>query len=76
MTKFWQLMLEKAIQHLLAADWQTIMAEVRALMNAHMTGREKADYALSALRRMGSEGSTWLLKVGIEVAYSMVKREQ
>jgi hypothetical protein len=44
-------------------------------MSAHMTGREKADYALSALRRFGSEQATWLLKIGIEVAYSIVKRE-
>jgi predicted transcriptional regulator len=75
MEKFWRLMLEKAIQHLLKADWTTILSEVRQLMSAHMTGREKAEYALSALRRFGSDQATWLLKIGIEVAYSIVKRE-
>jgi predicted transcriptional regulator len=75
MEKFWTLMLEKAIQRLLKADWTAILSEVRQLMSAHMTGREKADYALSALRRLGSEQATWLLKIGIEVAYSIVKRE-
>lgn len=76
MNKFWQLMLEKAIQHLLSADWGVIVAEVAALMSADMSGREKADYVLSTLRRFGCQQATWLLKVGIEVAYSMVKREQ
>ena len=75
MNKFWTALLETAVQKLLQADWGVIMAEVCALMSADMTGREKADYAFQTLRRMGCEASTWLLKVGIEVAYSIVKRE-
>jgi hypothetical protein len=69
-------MLEKAIQKLLKADWPTILAEVRQLMSAHMTGKEKAEYAFQALRRMGCEQGTWLLKIGIEVAYYIVVKKE
>jgi hypothetical protein len=74
MSKFWQTLLEKAIQKLLGADWQLIVTEVSILMTADMAGDQKREYVVNVMKRLGYSGATWLLRAGIEVAYGMMKK--
>ena len=74
MNKFWTVLLEKAIQKLLKSDWETIIAQVVIMTGTTMTGDQKREYVVEAMKRHGYSGATWLLRAGIEVAYGMLKK--
>jgi len=74
MSKFWLILLEKAIQHLLKADWKTIIMQVMLMMGSTMTGDQKREYVVDAMKRHGYNGATWLLRAAIEVAYGMLRK--
>ena len=74
MTKFWQAVLEKAIQQLLKADWEAIVVQVMLMMGSTITGDQKREQVIEAMKRHGYSGATWLLRAGIEVAYGMLKK--
>jgi hypothetical protein len=74
MTKFWQALLEKAIQKLIGADWETIIAQVVIMTGTTMAGDQKREFVVEAMKRHGYNGATWLLRAAIEVAYGMIKK--
>jgi len=71
MSKFWQALLEKAIQKLLKSDWQTVIAEVILMTGTTMTGEQKREYIVDTMKRAGYSGATWVLRAGIEIAYGL-----
>jgi len=71
MQKLWHILLEKAIQRLLKADWQTVIAEVMLMTGTTLTGEQKREYIVSAMKRAGYSGATWVLRAGIEIAYGL-----
>jgi predicted Ser/Thr protein kinase len=74
MSKFWLILLEKAIQQLLKADWETIIMHVMVIATADVSSDEKREYVVKIMKRRGYSGATWLLRAGIEVAYGMIKK--
>ena len=74
MSKFWLILLEKAIQHLLKSDWEAIVVQVMLMMGSTMAGDQKREYVVDAMKRHGYSGATWLLRAGIEIAYGMTKK--
>jgi type II secretory pathway component PulK len=74
MSKFWLILLEKAIQQLLKADWEAIVVQVMLMMGSTMTGNQKREYVVDAIKRHGYSGATWLLRAAIEVAYGKLKK--
>jgi len=74
MTAFWKALLERAIQQLLKSDWEAIILQVTMLMMTEMTGDQKREYVVDAMKRHGYSGATWLLRAGIEIAYGMTKK--
>ena len=72
MSKFWLILLEKAIQQLLKADWEAIVVQVMLMTGANMTGEQKREYVVEVMKRAGYSGATWLLRAAIEVAYGMI----
>lgn len=74
MSKFWQTLLNKAIEKLLGADWELIYTEVSIMLTVDMTGDQKREFVVNTMKRLGYSGATWLLRAGIEVAYGMLRK--
>jgi len=74
MNKFWTVLLEKAVQKLIGADWGLLVAEVSLMTRTKISSDEKREYVVNAMRRLGYNGATWLLRAGIEVAYGMLRK--
>jgi len=66
MTAFWKALLEKAIQKLLKSDWETIIAQVVIMTGTTMTGDQKREYVVEAMKRHGYSGATRLLRAGLK----------
>ncbi len=76
MNKLWTALLYKAIQALLAKDWNSVVFQVGVLMDSKKTGEEKRTIAFNTLRQYGIDCATWLLYAAIELAYGQLKEKQ
>jgi len=73
MNSIWLAVLQKAVQYLLAKDWNAVTTQVAALWNSQMTGDQKRQIVFETLRSAGVSAAMWLLYAGIEIAYGAMK---
>jgi hypothetical protein len=73
MSKFWLVLLRKAVAALLGAHWDVIKDVVQSLVDYDASGEEKRRQALIQLRIIGVDVATWLLSAAVEVAYGLIK---
>lgn len=76
MNKFWTALLYKSIQALFAKDWNSIVAQVRALLNSSIPGEQKRQIVFNTLRSFGINAASWFLYAAIELAYGQLKEKQ
>lgn len=76
MNKLWTALLYKAIQALLAKDWNSVTYQVGALMQSNIPGSQKRQIVFDTLRSFGIDAASWLLYAAIELAYGQLKEKQ
>ena len=76
MKSLWTALLYKAMQALFAKDWNSIVSQVRALLNSNIPGAQKRQIVFDTLRSFGIDAASWLLYAAIELAYGKLKEKQ
>jgi thermostable 8-oxoguanine DNA glycosylase len=74
MNALWMRLLRAAMHRLLGAEWITILAEVKILMDVDMPSDQKREYLVDVMKRMGYSDAEWKLRAGIEIAYGAMKK--